>query len=88
MVTAQPPFESSRAVTIFLWDMNANLVLEDGTILQGDASGAKSYAVFELIFNIRITEAMFVSTLQGNSAMKQVSDYMFIDWSKNGFSQH
>jgi carbamoyl-phosphate synthase small subunit len=36
-------------------DMNANLVLEDGTILQGDAFGAKADAIFELVFNTSMT---------------------------------
>ena len=35
--------------------MNATLVLEDGTILQGDAFGAKADVVFELVFNTSMT---------------------------------
>jgi carbamoyl-phosphate synthase small subunit len=35
--------------------MNAKLVIEDGTILQGEAFGAKADAVFELVFNTSMT---------------------------------
>lgn len=35
--------------------MNATLVLEDGTILQGSAFGANTDAVFELVFNTSMT---------------------------------
>jgi carbamoyl-phosphate synthase small subunit len=37
------------------FDMNATLVLEDGTTLQGEAFGAPADAVFELVFNTSMT---------------------------------
>ena len=65
--------------------MNATLVLEEGTILQGDSFGA---AAAVSAIQAMIKNELRYRSLQENRAIKPLLDFMFIDWSKNGFSQH